>query len=130
MSKEIYVIIGKEAISMEYKQGDIIKGEVSGIEDYGIFVKLENNYSGLIHISEITDGFVNSINNFVTIGEKIYVRVLDVDTNNKQMKLSIKNINYKESGKTQKIPESLRGFLPLQEELPKWTAEKLKEIDE
>ena len=43
-----------------YKVGDIVKGVVSGIEEYGIFVTLENDFSGLIHISEITQGFVSN----------------------------------------------------------------------
>ena len=115
---------------MQYKIGDIIKGEVSGIEEYGIFVRLENNYNGLIHISEITDGFVNDIKRYVEVGEIIYVHVLDIEEKSKQMKLSIKNINYKEDGKTQKIAESLRGFLPLQEKLPEWVEEKCGEITE
>ena len=115
---------------MQYNVGDIIKGEVTGIEDYGIFVNIDETYSGLIHISEITEGFVNNINNFVQIGEKIFVHVLTIDKKSKHMKLSIKNINYKENGMTQKIPESIRGFLPLQENLEKWTQEKLQEYDD
>ena len=130
MSKVIYVIMLREAIVMKCKIGDIIKGEVTGIEDYGVFVRLEDGYNGLIHISEITGGFVSDINDYVKIGEHIFVHILDLNEKCKQMKLSIKNINYKEDGKTQNIPESIRGFLPLQENLPIWTEEKLKEIDE
>ena len=115
---------------MEHKIGDIVKGEVTGIEEYGVFVRLESEYSGLIHISEITSGFVSEISNFVQIGEKIFVRILDIKEDTKQLKLSIKNINYKEDGLTQKIPESIKGFLPLEEKLPEWTEEKLKEIEE
>jgi len=115
---------------MEHKVGDIVKGEVTGIEEYGVFVRLDNEYSGLIHISEITTGFVSEINNFVKIGEKLFVRILDINPDSKQIKLSIKNINYKEDGLTQKIPESIKGFLPLEEKLPEWTEEKLKEIEE
>jgi len=115
---------------MEHKVGDIIKGEVTGIEEYGVFVRLESEYSGLIHISEITTRFVSKINDFVEIGEKIFVRILEINEDTKQLKLSIKNINYKEDGLTQKIPESIKGFLPLEEKLPEWTEEKIKEIEE
>ena len=115
---------------MEHKVGDIIKGEVTGIEEYGVFVRTDSDYSGLIHISEITTGFVSEITNFVQIGEKIFVRILEINDDTKQLKLSIKNINYKENGLTQKIPESIKGFLPLEEKLPEWTEEKLKEIEE
>ena len=115
---------------MGYKIDDIIKGQVTGIEEYGAFIRLDDDYTGLIHISEITDGFVTNIKNFVQIDENIFVRILEIDEQTKNMKLSIKNINYKENGMTQKIPESIRGFLPLQENLGKWTEEKLKEIEE
>jgi len=114
---------------MTYKIDDIVKGEVTGIEEYGIFIRLDGNYNGLIHISEITGGFVSNINNYVSIGETIYVRILDINEKISQMKLSIKSINYKEDGMTQKVQESIKGFLPLQEHLEEWTEEKLKEID-
>ena len=115
---------------MQYKENDIIKAKVTGIESYGVFVRIDEDYTGLIHISEITQAFVTNISNFVEIGENIFVRILEVDSKNKNMKLSIKNINYKEDGKTQNIEESIRGFLPLQQNLSRWTEEKLKEIEE
>ena len=47
----------------QYKKGEIVTGCVTGIEKYGIFVSLDDYYSGLIHISEISDFFVkNPIN--------------------------------------------------------------------
>ena len=113
-----------------YKVGDIIKGVVTGIEDYGIFVNLENNFSGLIHISEITQGFVNNINKYVSIGDYIYVYVLDIDKKKNHLNLSIKNINYKYEDETKKIKETLKGFLPLSENLDKWIETKLNEIDD
>ena len=120
--------MSQEGFTMQYKINDIVKGQVTGIEDYGIFVKLDKTHIGLIHISEITEGYVNNINNFVKIDEMIFVRILDIDNKTGQMKLSIKNINYKENGLTQNIQESIRGFLPLQQNLSIWTEEKLKEI--
>ena len=45
-----------------YKIGDIIEVEVSGIENYGIFVKAEDDYTGLIHISEIDNNYIKDIN--------------------------------------------------------------------
>ena len=58
------------------KEGEIVEGLVTGIEQYGIFVSLDEYYSGLIHISEISDGFVKDVNNYVNIGETIKVKVL------------------------------------------------------
>lgn len=108
----------------EYKEGAIIKCQVTGIEKYGIFVNVDSWYSGLIHISEVSNGFVKDINDYVTIGETIYCQIIEVDENNLQLKLSIKNINYKINGKNKKIKESRLGFLPLKNALPIWIEEK------
>ena len=41
-----------------YKIGDTVKGKITGIQKYGIFVAVDNEYTGLIHISEISNAFV------------------------------------------------------------------------
>ncbi|MBQ9834344.1 MAG: S1 RNA-binding domain-containing protein [Bacilli bacterium] len=111
----------------KYEVGKIVKCLVTGIENYGIFVKVDDEYSGLIHISEITVHFVRSVNDYVTIGEEIYCKVIEQDENNKQLKLSIKNINYKSNGEEINSLESKNGFKPLKENLIIWTKEKLTE---
>ena len=72
-----------------FYKDEIINGCVTGIEKYGIFVSLDEYYSGLIHISEITDGFVKDINNYVNIGETIRVRVIDSDDDSFHVRLRI-----------------------------------------
>ena len=114
---------------MDYKIGDIVKGQVSGIEKYGIFINLEKSFSGLIHISEISSGYVKEIQDYVVVGEEIYCKVLDIDLDNKHLKLSIKDINYRTDGSKQKTSELAAGFIPLKEQLPIWTKEKLEEIN-
>jgi len=114
---------------MKYKIGDIIKGQVSGIEKYGIFVNLEGSFSGLIHISEISSGYVKEVKDYVSVGEDIFCKVIEVDIENKHLKLSIKDINYKTDGSSQKASELAKGFIPLKEQLPIWTKEKLEEIN-
>lgn len=109
----------------EYKVGDIIKGQVTGIESYGVFVNIDPEYNGLIHISEVSSGFVKDIHEFVEIGETIYCQVLEVDNDNLHLKLSIKNINYKSDNSNNPIKETRKGFLPLKENLDKWISEKL-----
>ena len=44
----------------KFKPGDIIKGQVTGITPYGVFVSLEDDYTGLVHISEVSDKFVTT----------------------------------------------------------------------
>ena len=114
----------------KYKKGRVVKGTVTGIEPYGAFISFDEFYSGLIHISEISHGFVRDIHDFVKIGDVIYTEILDVNDEEFQMKLSIKNIAYKNSrkysGKHRQIKETKLGFKTLQYKLPIWIAENLK----
>ena len=54
-------------VMSKYEKGKIITGCVTGVENYGIFVTLDEYYSGLIHISEISNNFVRNINDYVNI---------------------------------------------------------------
>lgn len=110
--------------------GDILEGTVQGVTDYGIFVLFDSDYHGLIHISEISKYFVTNILDYVSIGENILCEVLEVNSEEKKLKLSIKNINYKLIPKYGKIKDTKNGFKPLQMKLPIWIREKLKEIEE
>ena len=104
------------------EKGKIIRGTVTGIESYGVFVSCDDYYSGLIHISEISHGFVKNITDFVKIGDIILVEVLDVDEELNHLKLSIKNIDYKmkSSVRKRKIKETPLGFKTLEYKLPIW----------
>lgn len=108
----------------KYKENEIVEGLVTGIEQYGIFVSLDEYYSGLIHISEISDGFVKDINNVVNIGETIRVRVLESDDDSFHVKLSIKDLDYRINRNKIKIIETGSGFGILKEQLPVWINEK------
>lgn len=110
---------------MEYKEGKIVKGHVTGIESYGIFLSFDEYYTGLIHISEISDGFVRNISDYVEIGETIKAKILDVDNINFQLKLSIKGIDYRMNN-TRLVPikETGTGFEILKSNLQKWISEK------
>lgn len=108
-----------------YNIGDVVTGCVTGIEKYGIFVNLDNYYSGLVHISEISNSFVRNINDYVSIGENIKVKVLDVDREHYHLKLSIKNLEYKYSRKKKnKIIETKHGFSTLDSMLKVWINNK------
>ena len=106
--------------------GSVVKGEVTGIESYGIFVKINDKLSGLVHISEISEKFVKDVNNYAKVGETIYVEVKDLDEEQNRVILSIKGLNYR-INENSKVKESVRGFKPLKQHLPIWIEEKLKE---
>ncbi len=112
----------------DFKTGSIVKCQVTGIEKYGAFVSGDNEYTGLIHISEVSNDFVKDINSFMEVGETIYCQILEVDEENKHLKLSTKNINYKSNNQS-KIKESRLGFLPLKNALDKWIKDKISEIN-
>lgn len=118
----------KKVFEMKYEKGKIVKGHVTGIENYGIFVGLDDYYNGLIHISEISECFIRNINDYVKIGETIKARIVDVDEDNCQIRLSIKNVDYKMSKRKRvKIIETPSGFMPLKENLDNWISEKLED---
>ena len=114
----------------EYKVGKIVKGNITGVEKYGIFVSLDNFYSGLIHISEVSNDFVRDINIYGEVGETIYVKILEVDNDTNHVKLSIKDIDYRIVKRYNKsrIKEVGTGFLPLKSHLDCWIDEKIKEM--
>jgi len=115
----------------ELEIGSILTGKVTGIENYGIFVNIDDKYTGLIHISEVSDRFVSDLNHYVEIGEEIRVRVIEFDENKKQLKLSIKDLDYRINKKRNtKIKETEKGFETLREKLPVWMKEKLSKIEE
>ncbi|NLA33304.1 MAG: S1 RNA-binding domain-containing protein [Tenericutes bacterium] len=113
----------------KYEPGKIVTGCVTGIESYGIFIGLDDYYNGLIHISEISSGFVKNINDYVKIGETIRVKVLEVDKDMFQVKLSIKGINYN-INKPKRLPivETPLGFSTLRDLLDNWIEIKMTKI--
>ena len=109
----------------KYKKNDIVEGHVTGIEDYGIFIGLDEYYSGLIHISEISNEYVRNVNNYVKIGETIKVRILESDDETCHVKLSIKDMDYRINKKNKnKINETGSGFKILEDKLKKWIDER------
>ena len=119
-----------DGVMKKIKENDIIKVKITGIQKYGAFANTEDeDYNGLIHISEISYGYVKNIHDFVNVGDNIYAEVITVDDDAKQMKLSIKDIDYKRDGiKLKRMAETKNGFAPLKEHLDFWISEKIKEI--
>ena len=112
----------------KYNINQIITGKVNAIKPYGIFVIIDDIYTGLIHISEINGKYINDINNYFNIGDEIKVRVIDVDEEKKQLKLSTVNL-IKNRENSKKLPETSLGFELFDEILQDWIDEKLDEIE-
>lgn len=115
-----------------YKIGEVIQGTITGIKPYGAFVKADDGCDGLIHISEISDFFVNDISKFFKKGEKVIVKIIDIDKKG-QYCLSLKAIqsNRKYAIPTKKDIADLNviGFASLKKQLDDWITIAMKRID-
>jgi ribosomal protein S1 len=81
----------------EIKPEMIVKGKVARLESYGAFIEIGAERPGLVHVSEITHGFVKSPCDILHEGDEVEAKVLEVNRRKKQIRLSIKA--------TQPIPE-------------------------
>lgn len=68
----------KASLADQYAVGDVVKGAVTGIVDFGIFVKVEDGLEGLVHISEIDWGLVEDPRLFAKVGDQVSVKVIDI----------------------------------------------------
>jgi general stress protein 13 len=97
------------------KQGAIVKGEITAIKPYGAFVNLKDDYVGLIHISEISDRYVRDIEDYLSVGDVVELKVLQVEGN--KVSLSFKALHKRKKRYKIKLQS---GFSPLKEELQNW----------
>ena len=68
----------KEALS-KYQVGDTIEGEVTGVVDFGIFIKIEDGLEGLAHISELDWGLVENPSDLFCVGERMKAKIINVE---------------------------------------------------
>ncbi len=73
-----------------YKVGQIVKGKVTKVTNFGVFVSLEDDLEGLLHISELADHKVDKPEDEVNVGDELEVRVIRVDTQDRKIGLSRK----------------------------------------
>lgn len=81
---------------MQLEVGSIIEGKVTGITKFGAFVDLGEGKSGMVHISEVADVFVSDITEFLSEGQEVKVKVINIGDDGK-ISLSIKKANPKPS---------------------------------
>ena len=76
---------------MTYEVGMLYDGKISRITAYGAFVTLEDGKLGMIHISEVSDGFVRDIREFLSEGQNVRVKLIRIDDTGK-LALSLKQV--------------------------------------
>lgn len=86
---------------MAVEIGSVYEGTVTGLTNFGAFVKLEDGTTGMVHISEVADEFVSDISEKLSVGDKVKVKALEINDKGK-VSLSIKRAVPGEKGKSQK----------------------------
>ncbi|MDR1253518.1 MAG: S1 RNA-binding domain-containing protein [Oscillospiraceae bacterium] len=76
---------------MQLKIGSVMEGKVSGITKFGAFVDMPDGKTGMVHISEISTTFVNEIRDYVTEGQLVRVKVVNI-TDTGKIGLSMKQV--------------------------------------
>lgn len=112
-------------MTSKFDVDQVIEGKVTGIQPYGAFVALDDQTQGLVHISEITHGFVNDINDHLRVGEEVKVKILNIDEEKNKVSLSIRAIE--EAPKQKEKPSrpvqqdnTNAGFNTLKDKLQDW----------
>lgn len=78
----------KASLIDKYQVGDSVEGEVTGIVDFGVFVKIEPGLEGLVHISELDWGLVEDPHTLFAVGDKVTVKIIEIEDG--KISLSIK----------------------------------------
>ena len=117
----------------KYYPGSVVSGTVVGIKAYGAFISLEDDISGLLHISEITDSFVSDVNKYVQIGQVLKVKILDIDFDTRHAKLSLKAVKNVKNRKRYNLSEenfnAYKEFRILKEQLPRFMKETMSRME-
>ncbi|MBN2024603.1 MAG: 30S ribosomal protein S1 [Pirellulales bacterium] len=96
-------------IPSKYELGQIVKGTVTKITNFGVFVGLEDGLEGLLHISELADHKVEDPEDIVKVGEEIEVKVLRVDPDERKIGLSRKRVEWAEEAEAEEAKKKAEG---------------------
>ncbi len=109
---------------MEVAVGDIVEGVVTGLAKFGVFVKISDTEKGLVHISELSNSYVKKVEDVVSEGDTVTVKVLSID--NGRLNLSIKQALPEEEYVEEPEPEFDEAFEAKLKKFLKVSQEKLE----
>jgi len=80
-------------IPERFKVGDVVRGQVTKITNFGVFVEIEDGLEGLLHISEISEDKVENAEDVLSVGQEVYVQIIRVDTEERKIGLSMRRVD-------------------------------------
>lgn len=83
-------------IDTRFRIGDLVKGTVSKLTNFGAFIQLQDEIDGLVHISQISEDRVEKVKDVLKVGQEVEARVIKIDKVERRIGLSIKAANYGE----------------------------------
>lgn len=119
---------------MKYQVGQLVIGKICNVKPYALLMSFDDDVSGLLHISEISDSFIRDIERFGSIGDEMKVKILSIDNDNGFLRVSYKRVPPEETftshvNKRTAPTMSDDEFLPLKEKLDDWIDQAFQEID-
>lgn len=97
-----------EQATANLNEGDIIEGEVKSLTNFGAFVEVADGIQGLVHVSEISNKHVDKPSDVLTVGQKVKVKVLNVDPSERRISLSIKQADPENASSSNDRPRARR----------------------
>ena len=113
-------------IPQKYQPGELVKGKVTKITNFGVFVGLEDGLEGLLHISELADHKVENPEEVVKVGEEIEVKILRVDTDDRKIGLSRKRAEWAEDDERHQIAADEEAAIEAEQEKRRAADKELK----
>lgn len=102
----------KEELVQKYRLGMIVEGEITGIVDFGAFMKIEDGLEGLIHISEMDWGLVDDPRKLFKVGEHVKAQIIEIKDNKVSLSVKVLRENpWKEAEKKYKKGDVVRGVV-------------------
>jgi len=86
----------------KFEVGNIVEGKVLKLKPFGAIVELDDSTQGLVHISQVANGFIQDINDYLKEGDTVKVKIISIDTENKKISLSIREAQFSQQSRSRK----------------------------
>ena len=104
----------------QFKEGDVVEGRITGVQAYGIFVKLTDECNGLIHASELEKLESNNPSRFFKVGQPLKVKILRIKPGGKQAVLRIHRTKEHKRKMGARNFETDSGFSAIEKKMVTW----------